>query len=1002
MRVLFRTHLIELKPKFRNVALVAILACLLTLSGCGGGGGGSSSPPSLPVDFSDYYPLTKGTSLDYDVTPAGGGVAATVSQTWTSGLTYNGQTTVRTCESPLEWEDEAYVSGKTLTYAFSDDTGTIGTLDVPIIYGIDNWQAGQTVTSNATVSYGGSSYPFKAEVTYIGIESITVAAGTFPDSIKVNFSINDGVLSGTSWFANGIGLVRETYSDGEVWELTSNNILPALEPLLLSIVPSSGSENGRSLITLTGAEVLNGASMTIGGKLTASIGIIDSASIMAVTPPGTLGPVDVTVINPDCQVAHIEDGFTFNDGAIPPPSVATWMTEVIDDPKFFTDFYSRAIAVDTQGHPHIVYGGDHLYYAYYDGSDWQYEIADTSPKVGRYASIALDASDNVHISYIEEGSGQVNYATNASGLWSSQIVSGSLGGSFASIFVDSSGNVHISYKAGVDVKYATNASGIWVVETVDSGTIDITGLFGENTSIVIDSSDNASIVYFYDTNSSLKYATNASGSWVSETVDDGFNAFAGQHNTLAIDSLGNMHISYYYVDYDTHIAEVRYATNESGSWFSETVFSAPEGGSFFQSTSIALDSSGYAHISYSDWNTQAVVYATNSSGSWVSELAELIGGQLTSIALDGLADAHISYYDYTNKAIKYATNASGAWLHESLDNTTETDTLVGKYTSLAINSADKVHISYFDESIDPFYGSLKHATDASGSWLTEMLDIAGAKHNSLVLDSAGNLHISYSWAGGLRYVTNATGAWVIEMVDSDPESLYTSIAVDSADNIHIIYYSDNPTFGGLRYASNVSGGWVIETVDSGWGIGEFCSIAVDISGKVHISYTAGGSTSEMRYATKATGSWVTETVDSFHGTATSIAVDTLGDVHISYYLGTFWGGLMYATNQTGTWVNEVIDNGAGIGLYTSIGLDSLNNIHVSYYDQVNGDLRHATNLFCAWVVETVDSNGTVGMYSSIALDSTDNAHISYFDEGNGSLIHAATLSIPDFGTCSFP
>ena len=60
---------------------------------------------------------------------------------------------------------------------------------------------------------------------------------------------------------------------------------------------------------------------------------------------------------------------------------------------------SRSIAVDSNNHPHFAYGGDHLYYAYYDGSSWHYETVDSSPGVGRYASIALDESDNAHISY---------------------------------------------------------------------------------------------------------------------------------------------------------------------------------------------------------------------------------------------------------------------------------------------------------------------------------------------------------------------------------------------------------------------------------------------------------------------------------------------------------------------------------------------------------------------------------------------------------------------------
>ena len=293
----------------------AIFTILLvfSLTGCGGGGDGGSTPSSSPVDFSDYYPLTKGTSRNYDVTPSGGSAVATVFQTWTSGLTYNGQVTVRTCESPLEWEDEAYVNGQTVTYAFSDDTGTIGTVDVPIIYGIDNWQAGQTVTSSATVSYGGSSFPIKSEVTYVGIESVTVSGGTFSDSIKISFSINDGALTGTSWFAKDVGLVKETHSDGELWELTTNNTLPSIAPSLLNVSPQAGATDGGNLVTLTGTNFQHGANITIGNKPGSSVLVNNPDSATTFIPAGSLGTTDIAIVNPDCQVAFIEDQFEYKN-----------------------------------------------------------------------------------------------------------------------------------------------------------------------------------------------------------------------------------------------------------------------------------------------------------------------------------------------------------------------------------------------------------------------------------------------------------------------------------------------------------------------------------------------------------------------------------------------------------------------------------------------------------------------------------------------------------------
>ena len=53
--------------------------------------------------------------------------------------------------------------------------------------------------------------------------------------------------------------------------------------------------------------------------------------------------------------------------------------------------------------------------------------------------------------------------------------------------------------------------------------------------------------------------------------------------------------------------------------------------------------------------------------------------------------------------------------------------------------------------------------------------------------------------------------------------------------------------------------WDIVTVDSTGNVGEYTSIAVDDSGKVHISYLD-RTNMDLKYAANASGAWVTETV----------------------------------------------------------------------------------------------------------------------------------------------
>ncbi|HEC80650.1 MAG TPA: T9SS type A sorting domain-containing protein [Firmicutes bacterium] len=326
-------------------------------------------------------------------------------------------------------------------------------------------------------------------------------------------------------------------------------------------------------------------------------------------------------------------------------------------------------------------------------------------------------------------------------------------------------------------------------------------------------------------------------------------------------------------------------------WHIETVDSVGDVG---KDTSIALDSNGYPHISYYDSTNYDLKYAKWTGSGWDIETVDSGGSAGTSIALDSNDYPHISYNGST--ILKYARWTGSDWDIEVVDSSSE----AGGYSSIALDSNEYPHISYHYYNPYYEYGYLKYAKWTGSSWEIEVVDSSGynvGEWTSIALDSNDYPHISYyDWAKkDLKYARWTGSDWSIEKVDSEGYvGLYTSIALDSNEYPHISYYDG--TNGDLKYARWTGSDWDIETVDSSGRVGWYTSIALDRNGYPHISYDyLTGYDYDLKYA-KWTGSdWSIETVDSEGsvGRWTSIALDRNDYPHISYYDYTN-GALKYA------------------------------------------------------------------------------------------------------------
>ena len=134
------------------------------------------------------------------------------------------------------------------------------------------------------------------------------------------------------------------------------------------------------------------------------------------------------------------------------------------------------------------------------------------------------------------------------GAWTETVLdNGTDTGQHPSVAIDRQGALHIAYidDHNDKLRYATNASGSWVFLTLGVSSYDNDG--GRGTAIVVHPiTDAVHIVTTIYENSSrdLQYHTNEGGSWVNETITN-TSKDEGHDPSMVMDGDGNLYVAHY-------------------------------------------------------------------------------------------------------------------------------------------------------------------------------------------------------------------------------------------------------------------------------------------------------------------------------------------------------------------------------------------------------------------------------------------------------------------------
>ncbi len=234
-----------------------------------------------------------------------------------------------------------------------------------------------------------------------------------------------------------------------------------------------------------------------------------------------------------------------------------------------------ALDIDNNGKAHIAFLNAgvatvcSLYYFTNASGSWEYEILHN--KVYDYASMVIDNNDLLHLSFYsmdikdddshEQGLG---YFNGVFGNWNTpekiDIVGGQIEAMQTSIAIDNSNNPHISYLGGQygNNKYAFKSSGVWTVIQIDTG-------WGSGcTSLDLDNSGNAHILYTPLYGSDIfRYAQNTSGVFEHSDIEE------ASKFKIRIDNQNKYHIVYNdkYITNRVHTTQYGGGTTESGGYY---------------------------------------------------------------------------------------------------------------------------------------------------------------------------------------------------------------------------------------------------------------------------------------------------------------------------------------------------------------------------------------------------------------------------------------------------
>jgi hypothetical protein len=330
-----------------------------------------------------------------------------------------------------------------------------------------------------------------------------------------------------------------------------------------------------------------------------------------------------------------------------------------------------------------------------------------------------------------------------------------------------------------------------------------------------------------------------------------------------------------------------------------------------------------------------------------------------------------------------------------------------------VDSGGIIHVVWRDSSPGNSELYFKKSTNGGTTWVgSQRLTWSGDTSTSpaITLDSSDTIHVTWRddspGKGEIYYMksTNGGTTWSAakRLTWTSEYSNYPSIAVESSNNLHIVWADYTPGNWEIFHKKSTDGGvsWSGSTRLS-WNPTESTGpdIAIDTSNHIHVVWydrITGNYEILYRRSTDGGASWSGTnrlTWNSGNSVSPAIAVDMGDNIHMVwhdrspgnyeiYYRRSMDGGASWSATKRLTWNPES-------SFSAEIDVDSNNKLHVVWYDGTPGNMeiyyKRSTNGGTLWDGSKRLTWNSEGSYSpAVAVDSGNAIHIVWNDLSPGN------------------